>query len=197
MNIQKIADRIANYNTDTWMVIYGDYSCVTSFKRIFDNIWVNGASGHSFGIILNDMKDDILKLGFFDGDGAARLNWIACGVDGDDVLFDQFFRKIPTNSKSKQKEIKANSVLIIKGSEDGIYCLKEVMDGVLNYSETSGSNCRVHTDDNPPVECGSFWNDEEDGNGFGFYGVFQSKTIFDNPISVIGQMGCQLKFYRS
>lgn len=196
MNIQKIADKIANYNTDTWMVVFGDYGCVSSIRRIFDNIWMNGVSGHSFGIILNDREDDIFNIGFFDGDGAARLNWIACGSDGNDVLFDQFFNKIPMNSKTKQKENKADNILIIKGTETAINCFKDVIDGILNYSETSNSSCKIHTGDNPPVECGYFWT-EEDGNGFGFYGIFQAKTIFDNPTDVIRQMGCQLKFYRS
>lgn len=196
MNIQKIADKIANYNSDTWMVICGNHECVSSLCRIIDNIWINGSSGHSFSIILNNMEEDIFNVGFFDGDGSARLNWIALGTDGKDILFDKFFSYITLKAKTKQKEISGNSLLLIKGTEVGINSIKDVVDGILNYSETSGDSCEIHTDDNPPVECGIFWNDEE-GNGFAFYGVFQDKTIFDNPIDIIKQARCKLKFYRS
>ena len=47
-----------------------------------------------------------------------------------------------------------NCILIVKGTETGILALKDIIDGILNFVETSGKVPKIVTDDNPLVYLG-------------------------------------------
>lgn len=192
--------KTASYNTDTFFIMVGDYGTVRAFSRIFDRININGCTGHSFGVVAKTgytgNEKPVMKAGFFDGDGAHRVTYIAVGVEGPDLIGDNVFSKVNTQ-KSKTGSNHGDSILIVKGTESGIEALVNIFDNIQNVAETSNANVKVYTDDNPEIFCGSYslpYEDDEESEGFGFY--FLTQQNFRDPVKFIRDNGYTLDFYR-
>lgn len=196
MNLNKIVNKIANYRSDTWLVMVGDYGCISLFTKVIDAIHINGRGGHSFSVKINDGSKDIMTAGSFDGDGAAYINWICSGVEGNKLHFDKISNLIPENSDVVINTGNGDSILVVKGTQEGILSIQKIVDNVLNCADYSDTYLKILTDDKPEIQCGTLYIDEWE-NSFGFYCVLDKETFFDKPLKIIEKINADLNFYRS
>jgi hypothetical protein len=191
-----MSDKIP-YDATTYLVLCGNYDCLSSFCKIIDRINLNGCTGHSFRILINQDKKNILTAGGFDGDGADRIDFIAFGGNDTDegvVDFNRFKSSCDYLDLVYDKGV-GNCLAIARGSKCGIDSILKILKTVVDLVTVSGNDCKVVTDDSPSIELGTYGGETWDQQlGFIFNTVKDGD--YSNPLKFFSDNGYTLSFFR-
>jgi len=185
---------------DRIFILCGDYGITNSFNRIFDRIWTNANTGHSFEIVKKEKREecDGKSVGGFDGDGWDAVVWQIHGEASDSVFEAGDWETGEFELVSKNGNGKGDNLLIVKGSRSGIESLQKIFDNAMSELEKEDSeyaSIKLFSDDSEKIYLGSVYKDEG-SDGFGFYVVLDADKRFDNPIELMQKLGMEINFYR-